>query len=107
MEDSKNKITSDTLPLEVREELMRGNAPQAVKILSDKYNILESESNELLQKYRENLKMRAAELEIKAIQEKFAKEANEGKNKTFSIVVKAVLVTLVLLLLFLIIKYVK
>ncbi len=62
-------ITSDNLPLDVRELLMRGQEANAVNKLIDDYNVYDKEASKIIRDYRKKLKQRKIELDLAIMNE--------------------------------------
>ncbi len=97
-------IDADHLPLNVREHLMRGQHAAAVKCLVDKHELDKAKAEQLIENYRQNLRERKIELDIKIMQEQQRQEGQEESQLLWRWGLRAALVLLFLTLVYLMVE---
>lgn len=91
--DTVTTLTSESLPLSVREHLMRGQTEQAISTLTKDYGKSPTEANQLIETYRKNLRERKLALDIQIMQTEYA---NDNQNKRLSLLIWSVRLLVVL-----------
>lgn len=95
------EITAETLPLDVREHLMRGQQQSAVKILTETYDIDEEAAEAMIEDYREALRERKIALDIQMLHEKSAEEAKEKQQQIITWSVRIILLIFTIAMIYL------
>lgn len=103
MNDNKDKITANNLPLSVREHLMRGQFESAVSVLENDYQHSKADAEQLIADYRENLRQRKLALEIQVMNEKADREEEQQKQNmirwaTYGVTILILLIVLLMML---------
>lgn len=97
---NKASISADTLPLPVREQLMRGQHDNAVQQLVDDYGLTAAEAEQLIEDYRQNLRDRKVALDIQIMHAQNAKETREQHYLYWRWGMRITLLVIVLILLY-------
>lgn len=95
-------MTAETLPLSVRECLMRGQYESAVNKLISEYGIDHQDASQLIEEYRSALRERKIALDIQMINEQQERETKEQLHIYFTWGVRITMFILTIALIYLI-----
>ncbi len=99
-DNNDNEITTDNLPLSVREHLMRGQTDRAISVLENDYNYSKEQAEKLIADYKESLRERKIALEIQVMNEKAEKEEEQQKQNMIRWGAYGVTILILLILLY-------
>ncbi len=99
-ENDNNEIVTDSLPLSVREHLMRGQTESAISVLENEYQHSKEEAEQLIADYKESLRERKIALEIQVMNEKASREEEQQKQVIIRWATYGVTILILMILLF-------